>query len=288
MTVSTMSKPAAAGGRITRFSIVRIILGFLATVVPVALVLILAHQIPDKAMRAIWPQLLGAALCAGGYVLYVRRVEGREASELSGPGQWRELGMGAALGAGVFLAVIGVLAAVGSFRLTGIGGWTLLAKPFAEMVLVAFVEEILFRGVLFRLTERSLGSRVALVLSSVLFALAHLPNAGLTVLAVATTVVAGVLFAAAYLVTRRLWLAIGFHFAWNFISDGVFSLPTSGHPANGMLQGQLVGPDWLAGGAYGVEASAVTFVAMAVASAWLWRLAVRRGQLLASPRSGAR
>jgi membrane protease YdiL (CAAX protease family) len=259
-------------------SIFRIVLAILATCVPIAIVLILAHQIPDKALRAVWPQLLAAALAVAGYVQYVRRIEGRPADELGRQGLWRELGAGMALGALLLVAILGVLAAVGSYRIVGIGDASRLAKAGAEMLLVALAEEIVFRGVLFRIPERALGTRVALVLSGVLFALAHLPNENITVLAVANTAVAGLVFAAAYLVTRRLWLPVGFHFAWNFLSDAVFSLPTSGHPAKGLLLGRVSGPEWLSGGAYGVEASAVTLAALAAATVLLMLLARMRGQ----------
>jgi membrane protease YdiL (CAAX protease family) len=145
-------------------------------------------------------------------------------------------------------------------------------------VLVALFEEILFRGVLFRVTERSLGSWAAVVISSVLFALAHLPNEGITALAVGSTFVAGVFFAAAYLATRRLWLAVGLHFGWNFVSDAVFSVTTSGHPAKGLLQARLTGAEWLSGGVYGVEGSALTVVVMALGAAYLFRLAAGRNR----------
>jgi membrane protease YdiL (CAAX protease family) len=280
MSTSISGGPAATAAGITRFSLVRIVLAILASCVPIAVVLMLAHQIPDKALRSIWPQLLAAALCAGGYVLYVRRIERRPASELAGPGRWRELGEGMALGGLLLLVILGVLAAAGSYHITGVGQASPLAKAFAEMALVALAEEIVFRGVLLRITERSFGSRAALIVSSLVFALAHLPNENVTLLAVAVTFVAGLLFGAVYLLTRRLWLAIGLHFAWNFLLDGVFSLPTSGYAAKGLLQGRLDGPDWLTGGAYGVEASALTLVALGAVTAVLLSMARRRGHLL--------
>jgi membrane protease YdiL (CAAX protease family) len=248
-------------------------------------VLVLANQIPDKAMRAFWPPLLAALLGFGGYSFYVRKIEKRAMSEFSGPGVGRELGAGLALGTLLFLATIGIVAVCGGYQLSGSGSLVAMTKSFTEMVFVALIEEILFRGVIFRLSERSLGSWVALAISSVIFALAHLPNDGITALAVANTAVAGLTFGAAYLATRRLWLAIGLHFAWNFVSDGVFSLPTSGHPARGLLQGQLSGPEWLTGGAYGVEASAVTLIVMALATWLLLRSAIHAGHIAAAGRN---
>lgn len=274
--------PAAATG-ITRFTLVRILLALLAVCVPVALALVFSNQIPDRAMRAYWPPLLAALLGYCGYAWYVRRIEGRALAELRGPRAARELGAGLVLGALLFLAAIGLLLASGSYQLTGSGNPAVLAKSLSEMVFVALVEEILFRGILFRLPERALGTWAALAVSSAIFALAHLPNDGLTLLAVVNTAVAGLAFAAAYLATRRLWLAVGMHFAWNFISDGVFSLPTSGHPARGLLQGQLNGPEWLTGGAYGLEASILTLAVMLLATVFLLRRAIVLKHILPRP-----
>lgn len=269
---------------IARFSLVRIVLAILATCVPIAIVMVLAHQIPDKSLRAVWPQLLAAALAVAGYLAYVRRIEVRRADELGVQGLWRELAAGMALGGLLLVAILGVLAAAGSYRILGVGSADRLLKAAAEMALVALAEEIVFRGVLFRIPERALGTRFALLLSGVLFALAHLPNENVTMLAIANTAMAGLLFSAAYLVTRRLWLPIGLHFAWNFLSDAVFSVPTSGHPAKGLLLGRLSGPEWLSGGAYGVEASAVTLVALGASTVVLLTLARKRARRQAETR----
>ena len=61
----------------------------------------------------------------------------------------------------------------------------------------------------------------------------------------------------AYLVTRGLWLPIGIHAAWNFTQGGIFGVTVSGHPAEGLIRGTLTGPEWLAGGEFGAEASVV-------------------------------
>jgi membrane protease YdiL (CAAX protease family) len=282
MTASTASAAPSLGARITRFALVRIVLAALAAIVPVVVIMVLAHQIPDKAMRAVWPQLLSAAACVWGYRLYVRKIEARAVTEFSRPGALHELMTGVSAGIALFAAIITILAALGSYHILGMDSVAVLVKPFAEMAMVAVVEEILFRGVLFRIPERSLGSWAALVISSAIFALAHVPNAGVTVLAVAATVLAGVVFAAAYMATRRLWLPVGLHFGWNYISDAVFSVPTSGQAAKGLLHGQLSGPVWLSGGEYGVEGSVLTVVAMLVAALYLLRLAAGRGQVRAA------
>lgn len=281
MTIAHVVPGADTG--ITRFAPVRMLLALLAVCVPVALVLVLSHQIADKALRAYWPPLLAALLGTAGYVLYVRRIEQRAPAELAGPGIERELGAGVALGTLLFLAVM-ALAATGGYQLLGYGSWTALTKALTEMLFVAAIEEILFRGVVLRITERAMGSWAALAISALLFGLAHVPNDGVTALAVINTVVAGLLFGAAYLATRRLWLTIGIHFAWNLVSSGLFSLPTSGNPGRGLVQWQFSGPTWLTGGAYGLEASVATLAVWLIATALLLRQARRAHHI--APRGG--
>jgi uncharacterized protein len=169
---------------------------------------------------------------------------------------------------------------VGSYRVSGSESWTVMIVPIAELVLVSLFEEILFRGVIFRIIEGSLGSWIGILLSGVIFGLAHLPNGGVPLLAFAATIMAGVMLAAAFMTTRRLWLAVGLHFAWNFEMDAVFSVAVSGHPANGLLHGTLVGADWLTGGAYGVEGSVVALAVVSAASLYFIALARRRGNVV--------
>jgi membrane protease YdiL (CAAX protease family) len=243
----------------------RIVIASLAVTLPIALTLILVQQTLDKSMRQVWPQLLCSVLCVVTYVLYVRKIEKREVSELSRNGAGRELGLGVLIGSAAFLVVISTLMSSGVYQVDGSNPWTTMLSPLTELALVAFFEEILFRGIILRNIETWLGRLPSLLLSAGLFALAHLPNAGISLTSIAVTIAAGLMFGAAYFVTWRLWLPIGIHFSWNFISDAVFSLPTSGLTAKGLLQGQLSGPEWLSGGTYGIEASLVTLVAISVA-----------------------
>lgn len=260
--------------------LVRIVLGIVAVAAPVALTLWLAHAVLDKSMRVMWPQLLAAALCVSSYRVYVRRIENRSVSELSRTGAWREVACGA-LGAAALLAVtMGALFAARSYLVTGLNSWTVLIVPIAELVLVAFFEELIFRGIVFRIIEKSLGSWIALGLTSLIFAASHLPNEGVTVLAVAVTAVAGVMLGAAFMATGRLWLAIGMHFGWNYVLGTVLSVAVSGHEGKGLLQGTLVGPEWLTGGAYGIEASVAGLAALSLASAILLAFARKRGRVV--------
>jgi membrane protease YdiL (CAAX protease family) len=251
----------------------RMVLGVIATLGPIMLTMMLADVLVPKALRAGgWPFLLAAAMSLLSYRWFVRRTEQRHAlAELALPGAVREAGAGVVLGASLGLIVAALLALAGAFSVTGSSAWTIMLRTLPEQVMVAVFEELIFRAVLFRLIEKRWGTRAALVSSFVLFALAHLPNEGVSVLAVVITGVAGTTLSAAYLLTRRLWLPIGLHFGWNYLFDGVFAVPVSGHAARGWLQVSMPGPEWLSGGHYGVEASAATLLVWASATILLLR-----------------
>jgi CAAX protease family protein len=140
---------------------------------------------------------------------------------------------------------------------------------------------VVMRGVVFRILEQSVGSWIALAISAAIFGLLHLLNPGATLLNAGSVMVeAGVMLAAAYMVTRRLWLCIGIHIAWNFTEGGIFSTAVSGGDAKGLLQAKLLGPDWLTGGAFGVEGSVVALAICAVVGILLAAKAVRQGNIV--------
>jgi len=255
--------------------VARMVLGVIATLGPIMLTMMLIDIFIPKPLRVGgWPFLLAAAMSLLSYRWFVRRTEQRHTlAELALPGAAREAGAGVVLGASLGLIVAGLLALAGAFIVTGSNGWPIMLRTLPEQVMVAVFEELIFRAVLFRLIEKRWGVRAALVSSFVLFALAHLPNEGVSVLAVVITGVAGTTLSAAYLLTRRLWLPIGLHFGWNYLFDGVFAVPVSGHAARGWLQVSMPGPEWLSGGHYGVEASTATLLVWATATVLLLRRA---------------
>jgi GNAT superfamily N-acetyltransferase len=97
---------------------------------------------------------------------------------------------------------------------------------------------------------------------------------------VAIALEAGVMLAAAYMVTRRIWLAIGIHAAWNFTQSGIFGVPTSGVASPGYLEGHLHGSALVSGGAFGPEASLVAVAVCLAAGLCMLRVARQKGQIL--------
>ncbi|WEF30825.1 CPBP family intramembrane glutamic endopeptidase [Pseudoduganella chitinolytica] len=283
MTTSpTVPSRARPPRRLLAHPLVRAILAVLCMLVPFFGLLVLAEAVP-KPYRTAWPMLLATLGMLAGYRFYVRRFEQRDVAELGLAGAGDELGRGLGMGALLVVFCSAVLLAAGAWTATGTAHWTVILVPLPEQVMVAFMEEILFRAVIFRLLERSWGTTIALVVSSVLFVLAHVPNDSFSVFAAVMTAVASVTLTGAWLMTRRLWLPVGLHFAWNYLFDAVFSLPVSGNPGRGWIQVTTSGPAWLTGGTYGVEGSFVTLIGWGVAALLLLAAARRRGHWLPKP-----
>jgi len=220
-------------------------------------------------------------MCAA-YFGYVRLVERRNVVELARGRSIVEFAIGFSTGAALFAATAAILGVLGVWQIDGVNAWTSLIHPLSAALGAAFIEEILFRGILFRIAEESLGSGLAIALSAAVFGLAHgfNPGAG-AVSTIAIGLEAGVLLAAAYMYSRRLWLPIGLHFAWNFTEAGIFGASASGHDAQGLLVSRLSGPDLLTGGAFGPEASIVALLVCLCASIGLLVLARRKNHIVA-------
>ncbi|MEU7916344.1 CPBP family intramembrane glutamic endopeptidase [Microbispora bryophytorum] len=223
-----------------------------------------------------------ALLAVFVYARVVRWSERRAPVEVARKGAVPAVGRGMLIGAGMFAAVIVNIAFIGGYRVDGLGSVAGAVGLLGFMAAAAVTEELLFRGVLFRIVEEWTGTWIALTLTGLLFGLMHLTNQHANLWgAIAIAIEAGGMLAAAYAATRTLWLPIGLHFGWNFAAAGVFGTEVSGNGAQeGLLNGVTSGPALLTGGDFGPEASpyAVLFGAL-LTIAFLW-LAHRRGTLV--------
>lgn len=239
------------------------------------------------AVQGNWFLALVLGLTVAGVVLavygrLVRWAEGRVPAEVAREGAAAATGRGALIGLAMFLAVVLNLAVFGFYHIEGFNSLGGALGLFGIMASAAVVEEVLFRGLLFRIVEQWTGTWIALVLSALLFGLSHLGNPDATLWgATAIAIEAGCMLAAAYAATRTLWLPIGLHFGWNFAVGGIFGSVVSGNGASqGLLQTVTSGPALLTGGAFGPEGSPYAVVFGLVLTIVFMRLARRRGNLV--------
>ncbi len=202
------------------------------------------------------------------------------------PGWLKDLGIGSALGAASLMlaAVLATVTRGVDFSLDRVSAGAIgktLAISALVFVFAAAAEEMLFRGYPLQTLTRANLAWLGVVLSSLVFASAHLGNPNIVPrLTFLNTALAGVLLAVGYLRSGSLWFPIGWHWSRNWMQGAVVGLPVSGinqiAPAP-LLHAMNSGPDWLTGGAYGIEGGAACTIALVVSTAviWRWKLITR-------------
>lgn len=238
-----------------------------------------ATAIPTNNLKTMSANLASTVLTVLPFVLaywlLAKAIERRPLSELD----WRKSphllwGLLAALL--LFALVTAELWAANAYSISGYGDAPLWTLFLLTAVVPGIAEEIVSRGILFRLAEEGLGTWIALLVSALFFGLGHLGNPGATVWSsLAIAIEAGLLFGLLFHVTRSLWWCIGLHAGWNFVQGAVFGIPVSGIQVDGLLDSQLQGPDWLDGGGFGAEASVLTVLTCSVISLLLVRRMLR-------------
>jgi membrane protease YdiL (CAAX protease family) len=225
---------------------------------------------------------ISAAIAIAAYCLFVRVVERRAYIEELGTQGWlKELALGALGGLALSGITFAILLLLGGVRVIGFNPPLVMALPFVVQLSTSVILEITVCALGFRLVERLLGSWLSLLLLVIFFAALRLLSANATPLAVfAVALEAGLLFAVMYMLTRRLWAAIGMNAAWKFAQIGFYGSAMTSGGQRGFVLSSFEGADWLTGGYAGTDASVP---AIAMASLFVivaLTFAVRRGQIV--------
>ncbi|HEX3675239.1 MAG TPA: CPBP family intramembrane glutamic endopeptidase [Rhizomicrobium sp.] len=236
-------------------------------------------HLPQQQIFQLASAVVGVALIVFIYRGLIRWTEKRRADELGAHGAVRGFLAGALIGLVLFSAVYAIFFYLHIVTFNGMGTTQYLLRALTLSLMAAVAEEVVLRGVVFRILEGAMGTTVALILSGLLFGFLHAGNPGATaVSSLAIALEAGILLAAAYALTRSLWLPIGLHFAWNFAEGGIYSAPVSGIPFKGLLNVPISGPPLLSGGAFGPEASVVAVGVCLTAAVVMIVMTIRRGE----------
>ncbi len=230
-----------------------------------------------SSMAELVAAVAGAALGLFLYRWVIGQGEQRDVTEVGTTGAVREGGIGFALGALMVAISIAVLALFGAYQFTSGSieeGLGLLAVAISGAV----GQELAIRGLIYRILEETFGTWLTLLLTAILFGWLHLASPEGTALgAVAVAVEGAALLGAAYVLTRRLWLAIGIHLGWSLTLTAVFG----GRGDPGLLTSQGTGPAWITGGTGGAEVSVVAIALSALVAAGLLVWANQAGRIRA-------
>jgi len=215
------------------------------------------------------------------YLLLARLIEGRKLAELAPRRFPRDFPFGWLLGTAILLAAASAMAMFGAYSIKSVDVGVPWLVPLVVMgLLPGITEEIMFRGVLFRVVEDGLGTWIALIVSACFFGAVHLGNPNATLWSsVAIAIEAGLLLGMAYACTRSLWFVTGLHAAWNFTQGVLLGIPVSGIAVKGLLVSSTQGPTWLSGGEFGAEASVTTVLICTAVAAIFTRQAIARGKI---------
>ena len=206
------------------------------------------------------------------YWTFARAYERRAPQELLIRSWWTLLGaVAGALSIGVTILA---LYATGHYELVSLRDFHGIGDIFGLIWIAAVIEEVVFRGILFRIAEEEIGTRGALFLSAGVFSVAHVTNTGFRWITLISVTLAGLMWALVFLIWRNIWVVAAHHCCWN-ATIFLTGLPLSGEDWH--LQAPLAtvshGSILWTGGAFGPEDSVLNIAVSIVICVALWRMA---------------
>lgn len=224
--------------------------------------------------------ILSTLVLLATYSFLFRNYEGREITELSRENLLKESLIGLFTGAFSITLIIIVLYVLGYYEVLSTISAIYLLLPLFMFITLSVFEELVFRGIIYRIAEESLGTNLALMLSALLFGLAHLPNENANAISVFSAASGGILAGLLFSMTKRLWLPIFFHAGWNW-AQGSLGVTVSGiEEMPGFVQSSINGPELITGGAFGPENSIYTIALVLVLSGVTYYLTWKMGNVV--------
>ena len=152
---------------------------------------------------------------------------------------------------------------------------------FVAFVLQGMGEEVFFRGYLLTSLTRRNKEWVAIIVSSVVFSIFHLPNAGFNVIAFINITLFGV-FAAVFMLKRgSIWAVSAIHTVWNFVQGNILGIRVSGNPKFASVFNS-VNADFgtvLNGGEFGLEGGLGVTVVLLLALLFAFMMPAKKSEI---------
>lgn len=273
-----MSAPA-------RVNKVRAYFEFLAAVLYFFVVRSFAHRAAVRIQNDAWAPLLEQFLLAFllilGYAAFGALLD-RQVSSIAAQGLplragWpREAGLGIAIGWGAVVVCVLPMVLMGGIAVvisTQASSWGWLLADGAYFVLLALSEEVAFRGYGFQRFALVVGSTGATFGFALFYAIVQAIRPGATNVSIAFSVVFSFLLTTAYLRSRALWVSWGLNLAWKASQALIFGLAVSGVSSHSpIVEGNPMGPFWLTGGGFGLDASWLACLVLLVAFPVVYRV----------------
>ncbi len=222
----------------------------------------------------------GYIIMSGVALLYWKLIEKKPLSEMGLTKRFGNYFIG--IIAGIILLTVSVFAIVltGNIEYHGFfdnADVLMIILLVGGFIIQGATEEILCRGIVLHTLKEKTPVWFAIAVSTVLFIIPHwssLFEGGTIygVIGVANLVLISIIFSLLTIRFKSIWVACGLHSFWNAILYCILGLNLSGkdETVTAVFNMQSVGENIWNGGAYGIEASIVTAVVLAIAAALIW------------------
>lgn len=234
--------------------------------------------IPSYSLR-IFTFFISSALILSLFVVWLRLLEQRWSFELLTNRIRGNISKGVLIGFMFFCLLISALALTGNYHGEYASPhWKTILMNLSFYLLVACSEEVIFRGIMFRMIDERFGTWWGIGISAILFGFAHIIQDNATIWsAFAIAIEGGVLLGAAFKYSGSLMFPIGIHWAWNFSEGNIFGLPVSGGEIEeSVFRSTTNGAAILTGGSFGPEASIFAIILGATISYFLLRAVAKK------------
>ncbi|MGQ7448469.1 lysostaphin resistance A-like protein [Streptococcus suis] len=230
----------------------------------------------DNAFVTLSLELLAFSFISLAIILWARFVEKSPWLGLGirKKGALKDFLLGWGIGAAMLTTCVLLMWGFGAIQVTSFQFSANLVGEFLILVLAWSIqgttEELLTRGWMFSSLAAKHNIPVGILVSSLFFTFLHLSNDGISLIPLLDLTLFAILACLVMLKTGNLWVIGGLHAAWNCFQGNVFAFPVSGTQAGqAFIAVETSGPDWLSGGAFGVEGSIISLLIQAGMITWL-------------------
>ncbi|MGU8044920.1 CPBP family intramembrane glutamic endopeptidase [Streptococcus suis] len=230
----------------------------------------------DNAFVTLSLELLAFSFISLAIILWARFVEKSPwlGLGMTKKGAFKDFILGWGIGAAMLITCVLLMWGFGAIQVTSFQFSANLVGEFLILVLAWSIqgttEELLTRGWMFSSLAAKYNIPVGILISSLFFSFLHLGNDGISLIPLLDLTLFAILACLVMLKTGNLWVIGGLHAAWNCFQGNVFAFPVSGTQAGqAFIAVETSGPDWLSGGAFGVEGSIISLLIQAGMITWL-------------------